>query len=200
MSSLLKSCSNTRSIIPGSLKYIRSDVPVSLTGEEVDWLRGNNVRCIIDLRSREEQERKPCPLSGEPDFHYSSIPLTGGSAVPASPDLVGVSYINMVDEQMEKVFRLLSSAKGGVLYFCNAGKDRTGVVSALLLSCLGCDRETIFEDYLRSGDNLREQLLAFAKQDESIDLQVITPQRRYMEEFLSSPIVMNFCIEHKNLK
>ncbi len=55
MQSLLKSTKNTRAILPDSLQYIRSDVPSCLTEQEVQWLLGNNIATIIDLR--EEAER-----------------------------------------------------------------------------------------------------------------------------------------------
>lgn len=39
----------------------------------------------------------------------------------------------MLDSQMYRIIDLICNAKSNVLYFCNAGKDRTGVVSAILL-------------------------------------------------------------------
>jgi protein tyrosine/serine phosphatase len=42
-----------------------------------------------------------------------------------------------------------------LLYYCSAGKDRTGVASALVLYALGADMETIMQDYLYSTENLR---------------------------------------------
>jgi hypothetical protein len=44
-----------------------------------------------------------------------------------------------------------------VLFHCSAGKDRTGVATALLLSALGVDRETIIQDYLASAENVAEK-------------------------------------------
>ena len=183
MSSLLKSCRNTRSILPDSLRYLRSDVPATISSDEIKWLLENQICTLVDLRSQEEQQRKPCPLRDHPDFVYHSLPVSGGNAVPPSPDEVSVSYAAMVDEQMERILRTIEAAEHGVLYFCNAGKDRTGVVSALLLKKLGFDEEYIIQDYLRSGENLREMLEKYAD-DAGIDLEIITPQRRYMEEFL----------------
>ena len=184
MSSLLKSTRNTRKLLPDSLKYLRSDVPAALSEEEILWLLENNIRCIIDLRSHEEQAKKPCPLRERKDFVYHSLPVSGGNTIPAHPDLVSVSYLAMADTQMEHILSVIESANCGVLYFCNAGKDRTGVVSALLLRRLGYDDEVIVEDYLQSAENLKEMLETFASGNPSVDLQVITPQRRYMEAFL----------------
>ena len=183
MSSLLNSTQNTRAILPDSLRYLRSDVPASLTESEIDWLRQQNIRCIVDLRSEEEQKKKPCPLSQQTDFVYHSLPVSGGNAVPACPDEVSASYVAMVDEQMKHIIYTVETSDCGVLYFCNAGKDRTGVVSALLLRRLGYDDEYIIKDYLQSADNLKEMLRAYAASS-GVDIHIITPCRRYMEEFL----------------
>ena len=183
MSSLLNSTQNTRAILPDSLRYLRSDVPASLTESEIDWLRQQNIRCIVDLRSEKEQKKKPCPLSQQTDFVYHSLPVSGGNAVPACPDEVSASYVAMVDEQMEHIIYTIEISDCGVLYFCNAGKDRTGVVSALLLRRLGYDDEYIIKDYLQSADNLKEMLRAYAASS-GVDIHIITPCRRYMEEFL----------------
>ena len=49
-----------------------------------------------------------------------------------------------------------------MLWHCSIGKDRTGLLSALLLHCLGTDRTTIMEDYLASG----YYLTAFGSEDD----------------------------------
>ena len=57
---------------------------------------------------------------------------------------------------------LLEPREGAVLWHCSIGKDRTGLLSALLLHCLGTDRTTIMEDYLASG----YYLTAFGSEDD----------------------------------
>lgn len=185
MASLLKSTRNTRPVLPGSLRFLRSDVPVRLTVEEIDWLLTNQIRTVVDLRTAEESRQKPCPLASDARFAYHHLPVTGGNAVPSCTDAVAESYIRMVDSQMQHIFSFLQSASTNVLLFCNAGKDRTGVVSALLQKSFGLSDAEIVEDYLRSGDNLRDLLEAYAKINPAVDLQVITPKREYMERFLS---------------
>lgn len=184
MGSLLKSTDNTRAILPDSLRFLRSDVPWRISEEEVSWLMAQRIRTVIDLREASERDRKPCPLAVYPGFRYLCMPVTGGGTVPPSPDQVSLSYMAMADSPMEDIVSTILSADTNVLYFCNAGKDRTGVVSALLLHRLGFDREYIIADYLESADNLKETLHAYALRNPEMDETVITPQRRYMEEFL----------------
>jgi protein-tyrosine phosphatase len=52
--------------------------------------------------------------------------------------------------------RAIAEAGGApVLFHCSAGKDRTGWLSAVLLTALGVDRDTVFEDYLANNDLAR---------------------------------------------
>ena len=146
---------NTRPLLPDSLRLWRSDAPLSVSAEERQHLLALGLQTLVDLRSEEEQARRPCPLRNDPAFVYHSLPVTGGNAVPASPEEVAASYLRMLDERMEEILACILGAKTGVLYFCSAGKDRTGVVSALLLERLGYERAYILDDYLRSGAALR---------------------------------------------
>ncbi len=184
MQSLLKSTKNTRAILPDSLRYIRSDVPNCITEQEVQWLLDNNIVTIIDLREDAERERKKCPLIDDQRFQYLCMSVTGGNAIPKSVDGVSKSYIKMVDEYMDKIVDTIIRADTNVLFFCNAGKDRTGVVSAMILHKLGMNKNYIIMDYMESKENLREMLEEYAKAFSEVNIDVITPQERYMEEFL----------------
>ncbi len=183
MKSLLKSTMNTRAILPDSLKYIRSDVPNKITENESEWLAENNITTIVDLRESNEREYKKCPLIDNSNFKYLCMPVTGGNVIPETVDGVSNSYIRMADSSMDRIIETILTAETNVMYFCNAGKDRTGVVSAILLRKLGYAREYITNDYMQSAENLREMLEAFSLQHPDIK-EIITPKRRYMEEFL----------------
>ena len=175
---------NTRPIIENSFKYIRSDVPTKITENEKDWLLSNNITTIVDLRTDEERVRKHCPLIDDNRFSYYVFTLVGGDKVPTSTDDVSKSYIAMVDTQFDTMIEFLLNTKSNVLYFCNAGKDRTGVVSAVLLYKLGMSPEYIVNDYMKSKFNLEILLNGFARQNPTINIDVITPHKRYIEQFL----------------
>lgn len=184
MPSLLESTANTRSVLPGSLRYLRSDAPISPTPQDVAFLLEQGVTTLVDLRSDAECLRRPCPLAEHPSFTYLRLPVTGGNAMPDSPAHVADSYIRMVDAQMERILSTIEAVDTGVMFFCTAGKDRTGVVSALLQHRAGLPREMIVADYLLSGENLRERLAAFAVLHPEVDPVIYTPQSAYMERFL----------------
>ena len=181
---ILSSTQNTRALLPDSLRFVRSDVPDRITEPEIERLIRHRLLTVVDLRQDEERRRRPCPLIDRPEFRYLCMPVTGGDIVPRTPDDVPASYIRMADRQMERIVSTLLTAPTPALYFCNAGKDRTGVVSAILLRRLGYDRATIVKDYLQSADNLRETIELYVRQFPQIDREVITPQARYIEAFL----------------
>lgn len=184
--SLLASTANTRAVYPGSLRVLRSDAPTAPTQADVQWLLTHGVTLLIDLRSEDECRRRPCPLAAHPAFTYRHMPVTGGNAMPASPEDVPRSYLRMADDRMQAILTAIREADTGVLFFCTAGKDRTGVVSALLQRQAGLPREAIVADYLLSGENLRERLAAFGQSHPEIDPAIYTPCRAYMERFLDA--------------
>ena len=176
MSSLLRSTLNTRFLPVGDRRFVRSDAPLNLTNDEVCWLLENGITTLVDLRSTEETLLRPCPLSLHPAFRYHHLPVTGGGNTPRSRAHLHETYRNMVDGRMARILDVILAAPKGVLYFCTAGKDRTGVVSALLLKKLGADEETIVQDYMRSKENLMDMLLSYAKSHPEVDPDIIIPR------------------------
>lgn len=123
-----------------------------------------HVRCVVDLRTSMERREKPdrLPAGAEqlccPIFDEATAGITREDGRPAElimPDM-RVVYRHMVTkpgclESLRVILgKILEQAAQGnaVLWHCTAGKDRCGVVTALLLSELGVDRESIFADYL----------------------------------------------------
>lgn len=119
-----------------------------MTDSEIRWLRERDVTTVVDLREEKEVSKAPCPLASMDGFNYVNLPVTGGGDTPKSREHLKVVYSQMVDEQMEIIVDTIMNAKTNVLYFCTAGKDRTGVVSAIILKRLGFDDEII-------NDNIR---------------------------------------------
>ncbi len=184
MPSLLQSTANTRCTLPGSFRYLRSDAPLAPTEGDLAFLLSHGVTTLIDLRSEEEVLRRPCPLTDHPGFVYRYMPVSGGNALPASPADVPLSYLRMADAQMDRILQVIASAATNVMYFCTAGKDRTGVVSALIQRQSGMSRADIIADYVRSRDNLKDRLTAFGASHPEIDPAIYTPAAAYMATFL----------------
>ena len=184
MGSLLPSTRNTRALPTGTLRYIRSDVPENLTAAEIQWLLDNQITTVVDLRSEEERSQRPSCLAAQSGFRYVSLPVAGGGSTPKSLEQLYTVYRQMLDETMVQIVDTIMNAVSNTLYFCTAGKDRTGVVSAIILKRLGFGDEAVIEDYMMSKDNLMDMLTAYAGAHPEVDLDVIIPHRKNMERFL----------------
>ena len=185
MASLLQSTCNTRWLPAGEKRFLRSDAPVALTEADVAWLRANNVTTLVDLRSAEEVQHLPCCLAGAEGFRYVHLPVTGGGGTPISREHLHQVYAGMLDEQMERILETIFSADSGVMFFCTAGKDRTGVVTAAILRRLGVDEETIVADYMLTKENVMGRLLAYVKLHPEVDLDIIVPQEENIRRVLA---------------
>ncbi len=186
MSSLLKSTLNTRALPTGDLRYIRSDYPGNLTGAEVKWLLDNGITTIVDLREEKEYSVRPCRLENEDGFTYYHLPVTGGGDTPKSREAVGEIYLGMLDEQMDKIISTIMNAESSVMYFCGAGKDRTGVVSAVILKKLGYSDPVIIDDYMETKDNLMAFLTAYVKEHPEVDINIIIPDEENIKKVLKA--------------
>lgn len=186
MSSLLKTTLNTRALPIGEMKYIRSDCPARLTDDEVKWLLDNDVTTVVDLREKFECEATPCRLENEAGFIYYHFPVSFGGIVPRNPEDVAGSYVRMIDDNMDKIIETIMNAQDKVLYFCAGGKDRTGVVSAIILKKLGIDDNIIIDDYMKTGENLFYLLNDMAKKHPEINPDVIFPKEENIKSVLSA--------------
>lgn len=184
MGSMLRTTLNTRALPTGDLRYVRSDYPDRLTDEEVNWLLQNDITTIVDLREAKEYVSRPCRLEKEEGFNYYHLPVTGGGDTPESPEAVARTYLGMLDDQMDKIIRLIMNAKSNVMYFCGAGKDRTGVVSAIILRKLGFSDQVIIDDYMETKDNLMGFLTEYAKEHPDLDIEIIIPKEDNIKKVL----------------
>ena len=184
MSSLLQSTLNTRALPTGDLRYIRSDFPGNLSDDEVQWLVDNSITTIVDLREEKEYKAKSCRLETENGFTFFHMPVTGGGDTPCSPEAVAETYIGMLDEQMDKIINTIMNANTNVMYFCGAGKDRTGVVSAVILKKLGYSDHVIIDDYMETKENLMGFLTAYVKEHPEVDINIIIPNTENIKKVL----------------
>ncbi|WP_081675413.1 tyrosine-protein phosphatase [Butyrivibrio sp. LC3010] len=183
MGTLLQSTLNTRALPTGNLRYIRSDYPGKLTDQEVKWLLQNDITTVVDLREEKEYLAKPCRLEDEEGFVYYHLPVTGADT-PNSPDAVAETYLAMMDEHMDKIIHTIMNADSNVLYFCSAGKDRTGVVSAIILKNLGISDQRIIDDYMETKDNLMGFLTSYVAAHPEVNLNTIVPNEKNIKRVL----------------
>ena len=136
----------------------RADGLYRLTGTDLEEVRRRGVRTVIDLRTaREIDERGKFPVE-QFDVNFHHLPVMDSTwasediAVERSAvDFLDWAYHDMLDNGAERFAHAITLlAEPGALpavFHCAAGKDRTGVVAALLLTALGVPREVVLHDY-----------------------------------------------------
>ncbi len=192
--SLLKTTQNTRDLggykkQDGNLtKYeniLRSDVQNYPSEEDFEYLLSKNITTIIDMRGAKDVERKPSGFFGKSVFAYYNFQIIEGSGVPESVEAVPISYMDIAKAKaMPEVFKCIANANTGVMFNCTAGKDRTGVVSAILLLHVNVSDEDIIKDYVLTKEYGRERLELVHKNFPEIDMNIVTPCEMFMKEFL----------------
>jgi protein-tyrosine phosphatase len=148
-------------------RVYRSDALHELTERDLEVIRDLGLRAVYDLRRPTERERQPTAI---PDDHGHRvvhlvvgddpddtnqpeiIDLILSGELPKADDAFMVDlYVKMLDAGAPAFGRLLTHLTDDeglpALFHCAAGKDRTGIAAALLLSVLGVDEETVLDDY-----------------------------------------------------
>ena len=148
----------------------RADGLGELTEPDLDVVRTLGIRTVIDLRSGYEVEQGRFDVDAHPVafFHFPFIDaLPNADEWNLRPGLLGSQYKEMLDEagaQMVAALEVLAGdAARPAVFHCTAGKDRTGLLSAILLLLLGVDEPTVVADYALSGEamaRLRQKLIA----------------------------------------
>ena len=146
-----------------SHKYIRASSPSNASKHDIELLKDYGVKVVVDLRSDFEIEQQPSSLIGYKDIEYIRIDLMKTKNLNVLPkeianykDLAGF-YIYMLEankEQFKELFEVFyDHPYDAIMFNCSAGKDRTGVVAALLLDLAGCHEYDIVKDYSESYEN-----------------------------------------------
>lgn len=167
-------------------RFIRSDQPAGLTGTELAMLRQAGLTTAIDLRGPGEAAATPSCLDEVEGVESLRIGFDPNDFWPEDDEGVDVLYQGLVDGNpaLPEVFRTIAQAPGAVLFHCAAGKDRTGVVAAILLMLAGVADADIVADYQVSATYLAAQLAAM--RDIYPDMTAFMGQSKpeYMVRFL----------------
>jgi protein-tyrosine phosphatase len=132
----------------------RSGALHALTEDDHDRLRELGVRVAVDLRPPEEQAAEP---TNAPFLQILSVPLMRGdrtsdpSALANGDSYLRDRYREILLDRAADIGTILTSFTQDeglpAVIHCAAGKDRTGVVAAVLLLALGVDEATVLDDY-----------------------------------------------------
>jgi protein-tyrosine phosphatase len=142
-------------------RFIRAANPTQLSPTDLETLNKRGVVLDIDLRTAEEERASPDTLANDPHVRYLPISLLGNQPLTRPTSLQDMYVDALANDQSEfkSVFEAIADAgQGAVLYHCTAGKDRTGMISAMLLQLAGVPRDQIVHNYAVSAYYLKPMM------------------------------------------
>ncbi len=158
-------------------RIFRSGEFSRITREDYQRLKEEiKLATVIDLRSAPEVEHQGMGLVSEAGVRYHSIPFLSGTSRSEDERFfqqctdMGDFYLYITKHesfgsQIVRALEVIAEAENHPLVFnCAVGKDRTGILAAMLLSLVGVPDEDIIEDYSLSGPYM-EELLEQIKND-----------------------------------
>lgn len=166
-------------------KIFRSDDLNHLTDDDLKYLGSIPLVSIVDFRS--EEERKAAPDKNLANlvrnYEYSIAPGNLMNAATFNNEIITVGGMDtlmmklnellvtdsVAIEKYRDFFALLQNGDMPLLFHCSAGKDRTGMGAALVLSSLGVDEEIIVNDYLMSNTYLDTKYAKYKEENPAME-------------------------------
>ncbi|RSN04339.1 protein-tyrosine-phosphatase [Nonomuraea sp. WAC 01424] len=197
-------------------RIFRADNLQGLTPADVSLLVSElNLRHVVDLRSTPEVSLEgpgPLTLTPEVTHHHLTLFAEGGRHTDVEAGSIDGDRVlpwqeRVIDEDLRvtgfyfgylrdrpdavvAALRTMARDDGAALVHCAAGKDRTGVLSALALEVAGATRAAIVDDYVATGERLElilKRLRASSTYRDDLDSRPADdhrPRARYIEQFL----------------
>lgn len=179
--------------------------------ENADSLRALGLHTVIDLRSQLEADRKPSSWGDATGAHVLRVPIDEGAEGTDTHLLQAVLdgrqqrfddvdlaefYIGVLERRAPEfaaaVHELSLPGALPALVHCAAGKDRTGLLVALLLECLGVPRDTVVADYALTDVLRPDRVEAYAPQLRAAGINPNAVRTMYE----TPPWAMTMALEH----
>lgn len=178
-------------------RILRGEALHPLIEESLDDLVAHELSLVIDLRGPHETGTTRHPFVGHGQVVYCNVVLFDALAPIAMaqhPFDMAQRYCDALQhcgEQIASVFRAIAGARPGmVLFHCTAGKDRTGIIAAMLLSLAGVSHVDIIADYALTAaakgliQRLRARSLAAGNDPDHVE-RMLASDAATMEAFLA---------------
>ena len=174
---------------------IRSDSPHALDVAHQQQLIARGIDTVLDLRSAQECVTHPNPFEALPAVDYVHVPLraTGLQAYDVrqitSIDRYYATLLRTAQPQFATIFRTLLQSQATALFHCRIGKDRTGMLTALILDAVGVPHDVIVADYALTTANIVPLIAQYQSERPWYVRQrwyegLFEAQARYMQRFL----------------
>ena len=152
----------------------RADGVHRATEPDIAMLEGVGVRRVIDLRTPWERTDEGFFTPSHRRIDYRHVPLLDEvdsiKEITEGEPLV-VSYLTMIEHRSGRIVEAIDAivgTNGAAVFHCTAGKDRTGVVAALVLRSVGVPADRVIADYAKS-ERAMERLVAWYKANRPAD-------------------------------
>lgn len=159
-------------------QFLRSDSLHNLDEGEPQRLHFEGLRMVIDLRTAREVRDAPSKLEGMRGVEWVNLPLFDALSpaalaevdVPDGHPLLAM-YITAIETRGDAVAAILARMaqlrEGAVAFNCTAGKDRTGVIAALLLGLAGVSHTDTVADYAMTAEMIPDLVADFLSRSRS---------------------------------
>jgi protein-tyrosine phosphatase len=134
-------------------QFLRADSLHALSPASQTKLLEYGLKTVIDLRTSKEILREPNPFFHHENVRYVHISLfetimqNQNADTMSSLESIYIAALDHCQPAIRGVLEKLATSPSVTLFHCTAGKDRTGIVSALLLANAGVSSEVIIQDY-----------------------------------------------------
>ncbi len=140
-------------------RLFRSDALHHLSDADLRHVRDElGVRTLVDLRSSAERNGEAASPLAAPPVQVHHIPLFDRERTGHSPSLplaeIYLLLLRFAREPIARAVRTLAASDAPAVFHCAAGKDRTGIIAAVLLGALGVGDEEIVADYAATRQGL----------------------------------------------
>jgi protein-tyrosine phosphatase len=181
----------------------RADALSKMTPDGIAQFEQLNIGYIFDLRADSEIARRPDPAIKGAAYYHTQVADTTATLIWPSTDeetyefysgpasrnyyIAASEYMVIAARSRESLKTILTIAKEntegkGLIWHCSGGKDRTGYISAVFLSLLGVDNETIIHEYLLTNIDRKE---FDEREREYMDAEYFHGDKTMMEGFLA---------------
>jgi protein-tyrosine phosphatase len=150
---------------------LRGDTLQELTAGDVGLLREIGLRTVIDLRTPMEADLEGRGLLADEPIGYANLPFIPDELMVPGRDQARalvvaerresdrvdhyLNYLRYAGDRVVAAVRIMAAPDGPpVLFHCAAGKDRTGVLAALVLDAVGVERDAIVADFALTNERL----------------------------------------------
>jgi protein-tyrosine phosphatase len=141
----------------------------NITENDLIRLKELGLKSVIDLRSSGERETRQNEFLNENGIQYFSIPFLSAdkkrNSEEKKPDKIknmGEFYLLLVKQKtfmkrLKEALKIIAKPENHpVVFHCAIGKDRTGVLAAIILSILGVEDSDIIQDYYLTSNFMKE--------------------------------------------